>query len=1220
MKKIAVLLLGLAVSVACFAQNQVPVFFQKIQNQELPAAPAAQKRDLPASFTSWHLDLPALQQVLVSAPAEGTPAARAKSFKLRLPAASGQLETFAVWEIAMLHPELAARHPYIKTYAGESLSEPGTIVRMSVTARGVHTLVLRPGGKKECVDPCFYGQTAYYIAYDADEMPLGEVDRAQHILKPSDYPLPNFTPYAPAPEERGTLLTPVPYKTYRFAAATTGEFSQDHGGTVASVLSAVTEYTNDISAVYERDMAIRLQLVADNDELIYLNPSTDPFNGNAAPNWADQNVAVTTTIIGSANFDVGHVLCRYMGGGISGIAQIGVVCGSSKAWGATTGTGNGSYGTKFVGTLGQEIGHQFGGGHTWNFCGDATGRNGNTAFEPGSGSTIMSYGGSCDTNNVQGYKDLYFHSGSIEEIRYYVDNGNVSQCGSFTPTDNLEPTVTLSYPSFFNIPIGTPFELNGSATDPDGDALTYCWEEIDSGPAVPLDAPAGSSPLFRTFPAVTETNRYFPRLNTILNNEFDLTEQLPTYTRDMTFRLTARDNQSGGGGVAWADVAFKASAEAGPFVVISPNNSATTWHVGEYVAVNWDVANTDHTPVNCHIVNILLSTDNGQTWPYTLAQATGNDGIQYVLVPDLPTTQARIRVQAADNVFFDVSNAPFSIEQPVQPGFSFSLANDATVACLPTQFETDILTSGVLGFSSAIHLDLIGNLPPGATSSFSVTTLQPGETGHFALDLNAVTVAGDFSFSIRAYTNTGDTLEQTVHLSLFTNDFSALALQTPADGSAGLQQAQTLHWSKAPDAQFYDLQLANSPSFTPASILATKTNTSLDSFTIPFLLEKGKVYYWRVRPVNSCGAHAWKEAFSFSTLVDNCQNWSANDLPLSISPNGSVTVESKIQIGASAIISDINVTQVSGFHDEFGQLEAYLISPAGTQVTLFKNKCGVISVPFNMALDDNSPVPLTCPPSNTGTAVKPQSPLAPLIGQNAQGNWTLRVKDSSTGAGGAVQGFQLQICSSVSLNAPYLVNNNVLSLEAGLNAVISPDLLLTEDANNTHDQLTYTLVTAPQLGHLEKNWSGIMQPGDQFTQADLDNGAIRYFDYGGGLDADYFRFTVVDGEGGYLGTPRFDIQSFSVGTSAPGRRTLDFALAPNPARTQFWVVTGGGAVGSETHIRLCDIHGKVILTANMQAGEERTAIDVATLPAGVYLVCLENEAGFGVKKLLIARP
>ncbi|HNE30568.1 MAG TPA: cadherin-like domain-containing protein, partial [Saprospiraceae bacterium] len=197
--------------------------------------------------------------------------------------------------------------------------------------------------------------------------------------------------------------------------------------------------------------------------------------------------------------------------------------------------------------------------------------------------------------------------------------------------------------------------------------------------------------------------------------------------------------------------------------------------------------------------------------------------------------------------------------------------------------------------------------------------------------------------------------------------------------------------------------------------------------------------------------------------------------------------------------------------------------------------------------------------------------------------------------------------------------NNVLSLETGLNAVITPDLLLTEDANNTHDQLVYTLVTLPHFGHLEKNWGGIMQAGDQFTQAELDNGAIRYFDYGGGLDADYFRFTVVDGEGGYLGTPKFDIQSFSVGTSAPDSRPLDFALFPNPAQNQCWIVPGR-ALDSDTRIRLFDARGQLVLVTSLPAGQDRLAVETTALPVGMYQVRLENSTGIGVKKLLIVRP
>ncbi len=1217
MQKVLLLCSALLCGPLLFAQPSTPNFFQNVAVQDIPALNGMPERTFPKQFTSWRLDLPALRQTLALAPWEFTPAARAHSCTIAVPNSEGAIEHFAVWQIALLDPALAARYPEIRAYAGESIDDPGTIIRISVTARGLHTMTLRRSGGVEFIEPYVWGQTEYYLVYEERDMPLSAADRAARpSASAGTAPLPDTYPFAPEAEERGALLDPVQLKTYRFAAATTGLFSQDHGGTLPMVLSAVVEYTNDISAIYERDMAIRLQLVANEEAAIYLDPATDPFTGTTVDGWANQNELVTTSVIGAANFDVGHVFARYINGNASGIAEIGVVCGVDKAHGGTTGQGNGTYGPGFVKTLGQEIGHQFGGGHTWNRCNNGGGRNGNTAYEPGSGSTIMSYGGSCLTDNVQYYKDPYFHSGTIEEIRYYVLNGYPSQCGTFSSTGNNPPSVTLPYQDNFYIPILTPFELDGTATDPDGDALTYCWEEIDTGPETPLQMPVGNSPLFRSRLPASVSNRYFPRINYILNNEPDSTDQLPTYTRDLTFRLTARDNFNGGGGLSWADVAFKSSASAGPFVVTAPNANGIAWKIGEFVQVTWDVANTDKAPVNCPAVNILLSTDNGQTWPIVLASGTGNDGSQYVLVPNVPTTQARVRVQAANNVFFNVSNIKFRIEQPTEPGLSISLSNDAAQICLPGNFSTDILTSGTLGFSNPASLDFVGQLPAGATASFASATLNPGETGVFSIDLSNVTVEGVYSIGIRAIAAGADTLVRNIMLTVVGNDFSTFSLQSPADGSTGLLQTQVLRWNPVPDATAYDLQFANSPSFAPAAILATKTNTAVDTFKVPFLLEKGKVYYWRVRPVNECGAHDWSEAFSFATLVDNCQIWSANDLPKAISANGVVTVESHIDVGANAILSDINVKQVSGFHNEFGQLETTLISPAGTQVSLFKNKCGVIGVPFNMGLDDNSPNNFSCPPPNLGGIVKPQTPLAPLIGQNIQGTWILRVKDGMIGAGGALEGFQLEFCSAVSLNAPYLVNNNVLSIESGINMALTPDLLLAEDANNPHDQLTFTLVTPPKQGRLEKNWGGEMQAGDQFTQADLDNGAIRYFDYGGDLDEDYFRFTVTDGEGGFLGTPKFLIQPFSVGTLAPADPALQFSLFPNPAQSVVWVAFGRPGV-SDTRISLFDGAGRLVQTAALPAGQDRAALQLSALPRGFYAVRVENEAGVALRKLVV---
>ncbi|MEZ4920115.1 MAG: hypothetical protein R2792_13510 [Saprospiraceae bacterium] len=223
-----------------------------------------------------------------------------------------------------------------------------------------------------------------------------------------------------------------------------------------------------------------------------------------------QNPAVMDMYVNSLAYDVGHVYARYLGGSAIGVAG-GIACLDSKGRGCSAGTGG--YGDSFVNVIGQEVGHQLSGGHTWNRCNGTGGRNGVVAYSPGSGSTIMSYAGACGPDNVQGYSDLYYHSGSIDEISTFMEF--TATCPTTSGSMNHKPEVIVPYSDNFFIPISTPFELDGSATDEDGDALVYAWEEIDLGLETPLSTPVGSSPLFRVWPATASTNRYFPRLSTI---------------------------------------------------------------------------------------------------------------------------------------------------------------------------------------------------------------------------------------------------------------------------------------------------------------------------------------------------------------------------------------------------------------------------------------------------------------------------------------------------------------------------------------------------------------------------------------------------------------------------------------------------------------------------------------------------------------------------------
>jgi len=1203
----------LCLLIASTMQAQNSSFFKAVPAEQIALAAGVEPGTLPKKFDAYQLDETGLRAALESAPWEFSPEAARHQCVIRVPTANGQIEAFSVWRVAMLDAELAEACPYIRTYAGVSMTDPRRTVRFSTTLRGVKAMVMEPDFSAAMVQPYWPGQGSdLYMAYNfTDAADNGLNNFRTGIAAGGEVWFgDNKVPFTPASSDRGEELN-VRLKVYRFCVAAVGQFTQDHGGTKPLALSAVTEYTNLVSAAFERDIDIRLQLTSASQYVMFTDPNNDPYPGPGNEDYMSQNTSVLNEYTNFNSHDLGHVYIRG-GGGVAG--ALGNACGINKAQGCSAGSlvGPNDYGPRFLFVVGQEVGHQLGGGHTWSHCGAGGNdqRQGLTAFEPGSGSTIMSYVGGCGPDNIQFSGDLYYHGGSIEEIKTY--STFIGTCGSWLETTNNPPVVTLPYQDNFNIPISTAFELNGSATDPDGDPLTYSWEGIDAGPETPLGEPEGNTAIFRSWPAVDVTNRYFPRLSTILANGFNPAEHLPFYTRDLTFRLTARDNKPSGGGVGWADVAFRAVDVAGPFLVLSPNASSDVWRVGELTEVRWDVANTQAAPVNCKIVNIRLSTDGGQTYPITLAAATENDGSQYVLVPNELTSLARLRVEAADNVFFDLSNANFKIQAPVQASLTLGLTSDAGTICLPDNFSTTINTASVLGYNTPVVLDILGNLPPGATAAFSATNLNPGENSTLTINLESVVVEGNFDFIVRAISGT-DTLLRPVALFLRRNDFSGFALQSPLNGTTETGLTQTLRWSKGLDADSYDVQFSDSPSF--STILASGTATTLDSLKINFLLEKGKAYFWRVRPRNECGASNWSEPFFFSTFAENCLTFNANDLPKNIPANGTPTIESKITVVQGGVISDLTIGKIEGYHEYFKDLEVHLISPQGTDVMLWKDRCGNFNGGFNLGLSDAAPSSFSCPPPNNGMIHRPQSPLAPIIGQNSTGTWTLRVQDKVSTAGGTLSSFNLQFCQSVDIQPPFLVNNQVMPLPIGSNRIITPDFLLVEDPNNAAAQLTFTVMTVPEHGILTQEGLGELKPGDQFSQADIDAGQLRFFDFGFSTDPDGFRFVVADGEGGFLGTPKFVVQPL-VSNLDLSLEKIDFALFPNPAGNAVWLAFGQ-ALESKAQVNMFNMAGQLVHSEQMAAGQERMQVALSHLPKGIYAVRVETEGGVGVRKLIV---
>ena len=412
-------------------------------------------------------------------------------------------------------------------------------------------------------------------------------------------------------------------------------------------MAAVVVAMNRVNGIYETEVALRMVLVAGNDQLIFTDPSTDPYTNSSGSTMLSENQQTINTVIGNANYDIGHVFST--GGG--GVAALRVVCwNSGKALGVT---GQSSpIGDPFnVDFVAHEMGHQFGANHTFNgvtgscCCGN---RAGSTAYEPGSGSTIMAYAGICGADNLQSNSDPYFHFASLDEILSYTTAGTGNSCPATSPTGNAPPTVSAGLDH--TIPHDTPFALTATGSDPDDDPLTYGWEQADLGFAVALSVPDnGSMPLFRSLTATLSPTRFFPRLDDLLAGVSTDVEKLPQLSRAMDFRVTARDNR---GGVDADQMVVTVDADSGPFQITSPTSSIVA---AELQTVTWTVRGTNVPPVDTTEVNILFSVDGGYTFPHLLAANTPNDGAETVLIPDILTASARFKIEAVDNIYFAIS-------------------------------------------------------------------------------------------------------------------------------------------------------------------------------------------------------------------------------------------------------------------------------------------------------------------------------------------------------------------------------------------------------------------------------------------------------------------------------------------------------------------------------------------------------------------------------------
>lgn len=1042
----------------------------------------ARERDLPGQFTCWQLDTAALLSLL-STHTQTLKSDQNPGFQVTIPVRDAFF-SFDIFPHPVMMPGLEARFPAINTYSGINPSKPGQRLYLSLTPHGIHFTVIAPGAKPFYIDPM---QEGHYIAYGRDDLSSPHHDWNCHQHEAQNE--------ASAAYLSGSNTAMI---VYRLALACTGEYGQFHGGTTESALSAMVTAVTRINAITESEAGIRFILVEDNDLLIHTDPDTDPFDDGNIQAMIAQNQTLCDQKIGTGGYDIGHVLGTSGGG----LANIGSVCKpATKARGATAASmpqGDPFY----IDLLAHEIGHQLGANHTFNnSC--SNNRNDLTAWEPGSGSTIMGYAGVCPPD-IQLHSDPYFHGGSLHEIRQYTRQGAGSVCGM--PTDTMLPNPLVVAGKNRFIPHATPFVLTaeGTGTTPESQ-YTYTWEQFDAQvTTMPPSGGASSGPLFRSLPPDTVPFRYFPDLKAVLTQSPTPWEVLPTVNRSLQFRVTVRE--IGTQGVGWNQdgLTLWSVADAGPFVVTTPNASLE-WTIGDTVAVSWDVAMTDIAPVDCPFVDILLSTDGGKTWPHVLADRVPNEGTFTLIVPDVPSGNCRMMIRGHDHVFFDVSDVDFTIKIPDVPSFIAAGDTDRASLCKEGNGEVDfsIFLKSFSPQPELLQYHWTG--PDGLTGPANASMSITGEdTLTFTVQLQGALIPGMYPCTLHI-DNGIITRSLVYHITIESPVLTIPFPVYPLNGEDGVSVKTRFEWTPSPETGFTRLLIGYSPNMDAQILL----DTIVAGSSMEISLEPGTVYYWRLEAGNSCGISLTGPISVFRTHFATCKNIGTEDLPITIPSGSAFTHNSIAQYPDAGLVTDVAV-YVSLQHSALQQLTLRLQHFDGTQRVLVAKTCSG-QADIEALFSDEGEV-FACSafsPAIQGHLQAQSGSFSVFEGLQAKGVWTLRLIDDQVGHGGSLNGWYARVCTRPDTLPTFpqsILEGPVPVPYLGSAPVTSTHWLL---KGKSLQPLVYTLLEQGQAGIVSLN--GLtLEVGMTITSQDIEDGNVAYTHDGSDRLNDTIHWAVLD--------------------------------------------------------------------------------------------------------------
>ena len=981
------------------------------------------RQSFPKEFKLFTLNINSLRQELFSI--VGSESSK-RSTVIALPNAAGGLEQFRVYEASNFEPDLQAQFPEIRAFSGKGIDDVYATLKISISPQGIQTMIFRSDKENEFIEP--YSQDHFVYAVFKSQRVKGSLAWTcstddQKITTEINSKIGNYQK-----SSAGQL------KTMRLAQSCNGEYSNYFGATSAAqvglVIAAFNATLTRCNGVYEKDLALHLNLVASTTNVIYYNPTTDPYT--TLGQWNTQlQKALNTTLTGvgtsladnNAAYDIGHMFGASGGGGNAGC--IGCVCvngvasgaGSTKGRGITSPSDGVPQGDNFdIDYVVHEIGHQLGGNHTFSNSNEGAGVN----KEIGSGVTIMGYAGITAYDVAQHSIDIY-HEATIQQIQ---NNLATKTCPITTSLAGTNATPVVDAMSNYTIPKSTPFVLVGSASDADtSDALTYCWEQNDDGGSS-TGANSNASitktvgPNFLSLLPTASSTRYFPRLSSVIANSNTtagtgdagiLIEALSSVSRVLNFRLTVRDNVPYSsvapvkvGQTNFTDMVVNVNAAAGPFLVSSPN-TAVTYPVATNQTVTWDVAGTTENNINAPFVDIFYSTDGGYTYPIQLANKVPNNGSSIVTIPNEVGTTNRIMVKGYEHIFFDISNTNFATTAPTTTFLVTQSSVQTVSACTLSSTTYSFDYTPISGFTGTTIFAATG-LPAGATAVFSPATMS-NTAGTVTVTVSNLTSVAPGNYNLLVNATSGAT-EQTVPFYLFLG-LPNVTLTAPVDNAITQNTSLSLTWSPNPNATSYDVQVATSSDF---STIVSSGNVVSNVYNATGL-NQDTTYYWRVMPKNATCTGLFGASFVFSTGTVACASTSSTVVPVTIPTTANATVTSTLNIPSGVNISDVNVT-VNISHTWVNDLTVTLVGPTGVEVKLVQNPCTSASIQNAIATFDDAGTTLVCGtnPAISGV-ILPFQALSAFNGLSAAGTWTLRILDSYNGDGGTLNSWSLNVCT-----------------------------------------------------------------------------------------------------------------------------------------------------------------------------------------------------------------